>query len=114
MRTAMREFHVDRERVVWEGIAHLRAAWAAHPEDRALTDLIAECATHDEDFARLRAERDIKVNGRERKVRRHPDIGVIAMQFEVLTPLQDADQQLVVHRAVDEASRSAMDRLSTP
>ncbi|MEU8994720.1 hypothetical protein AB0C95_07835 [Streptomyces caniferus] len=31
MRREMREFPVDRERVVWEGIAHLRAAGAAHP-----------------------------------------------------------------------------------
>ncbi|WP_328686859.1 hypothetical protein OG879_02360 [Streptomyces caniferus] len=45
---------------------------------------------------------------------RHPDIGVIAVQCEVLVPLQDPDQQLVIYRAVDEASRSAMDRLSTP
>ena len=37
MHPEIREFYVDRERVVREGIAHLRAAWAAHPEDRALT-----------------------------------------------------------------------------
>jgi MmyB-like transcription regulator ligand binding domain len=41
----VREFSVHRERVVREGGAHLRAAWAAHPQDRALTDLITECAT---------------------------------------------------------------------
>ncbi len=57
----IRELYVDRERVVREGIAHLRAAWAAHPEDQALTDLIAEFTAHDEAFARLWAERDVKV-----------------------------------------------------
>ena len=45
MHPEIREFYVDRERVVREGIAHLRAAWAAHPEDRALTELIAEFTT---------------------------------------------------------------------
>ncbi|WP_406214060.1 helix-turn-helix transcriptional regulator [Streptomyces decoyicus] len=111
MHPEIREFYVDRERVVREGIAHLRAAWAAHPEDRALSDLIAEFAARDEDFARLWAERDIKVNGRGRKVLRHPVVGVIAVHFEVLMPLQDPDQRLVIYRAADEESQSAWDRL---
>ncbi|GGK97770.1 MmyB family transcriptional regulator [Nocardia jinanensis] len=107
----MRERYVDRERVVREGIAHLRTAWAAHPEDRALTDLIAECATSDEEFARLWAERDVKVNGRGRKVMRHPGVGVIAVRFETLTPLQDPDHLLVIYRAADDQSQSALDEL---
>lgn len=107
----MREFYVDRERVVREGVAHLRTAWAAHPEDQALTDLIAECAARDDEFARLWAERDVKVNGRGHKVLRHPDVGEIAVHFETLMPLQDTDQQLVIYRPADEASRLAMDRL---
>jgi len=49
MHPETREFYVDRELVVREGIAHLRAAWAAHPEDQALTDLIAEFLTRDEE-----------------------------------------------------------------
>ena len=111
MHPEMREFYVDRERVVREGIAHLRAAWAAYPQDQELTDLIAEFATADEEFARLWAERDINVNGRGRKVLRHPDLGVIAVDFEVLVPLQDPDQRLVIYRAADAESQSALDRL---
>ncbi|WP_433463856.1 helix-turn-helix transcriptional regulator [Spirillospora sp. CA-128828] len=111
MHPEMREFYVDRERVVREGIAHLRAAWAAHPEDRALTDLIAEFITRDEEFARLWAERDIKINARGHKVMRHPDVGVVAVDFEVLMPLQDPDLRLVIFRAADDESRSALDRL---
>ncbi|MEV0072755.1 helix-turn-helix transcriptional regulator [Amycolatopsis sp. NPDC050768] len=111
MHPEIREFYVDRERVVREGVAHLRAAWAAHPEDQALTDLIAECITRDEEFARLWDERDVKVNGRGRKVMRHPDVGVIAVHFETLTPVQDPDQLLVIHRAADEESQSALDEL---
>ncbi|MDQ0793071.1 helix-turn-helix transcriptional regulator [Streptomyces sp. B1I3] len=107
----MREFYVDRERVVREGIAHLRAAWAAHPEDQALIDLITECTTRNEEFARLWAERDVKVNGRGHKVMRHPGAGVIAVHFEVLVPLQDPDQRLMIGRAADDESRSALDRL---
>ncbi|WP_433261002.1 helix-turn-helix transcriptional regulator [Actinosynnema sp. CS-041913] len=108
----MRDFYVDRERVVREGIAHLRTAWAAHPEDQVLTDLIAGFTAGDEEFARLWGERDVKVNGRGRKVMRHPGVGPIAVHFETLTPLQDPDQLLVIYRAADDESRSALDRLS--
>ncbi|MFD9636519.1 helix-turn-helix transcriptional regulator [Streptomyces violascens] len=111
MHPRIRDFYVDRERVVREGIAHLRAAWAAHPDDRALTDLITEFTTHDEEFARLWAERDIKVNGRGHKAIRHPDAGVIAVHFEVLVPLQDPGQRLVIYRAADDESQAALDRL---
>lgn len=104
-------YYVDRDRVVREGIAHLRAAWAAHPEDAALTGLITEFITHDEEFARLWAEGDVKVNGRGHKVMRHPDAGEIALHFEVLMPLQDTDQRLMICRAADDASQSALDRL---
>ncbi|MFD4250329.1 helix-turn-helix transcriptional regulator [Amycolatopsis thermoflava] len=107
-----RELYVDRERVVREGIAHLRAAWAAHPDDQALTDLITECARRDADFARWWAERDVKVDGRGHKVVRHPEAGNIALQFETLTPLRDAEQLLVIYRPADDESRSALERLS--
>jgi len=111
MHPEIREFYVDRERVVREGIAHLRAAWAAHPEDQALTELIAEFTTRDEEFARLWAERNVKVNGRGHKVMRHPDVGVIAVHFELLMPLQDTDQRLMICRAADDESQAALDRL---
>ncbi|MFE7115405.1 helix-turn-helix transcriptional regulator [Streptomyces sp. NPDC057654] len=111
MHPETRELYADRERVVREGVAHLRAAWAAHPEDRVLTDLIAEFITRDEEFARLWAEREIKVNGRGRKVLRHPEAGAIAVDFETLVPLEDPDQRLLIFRAADEESQSALDRL---
>ncbi|MFI2642061.1 helix-turn-helix transcriptional regulator [Streptomyces sp. NPDC018610] len=111
MHPQTRELYVDRERVVREGVAHLRTAWAAHPQDQALTDLITECLRRDEEFARRWAERDVKVNGRGRKTLRHPDVGTITVQFETLTPLQDPEQLLVLFRAADQESRSAMEEL---
>ncbi|HZE37972.1 MAG TPA: helix-turn-helix transcriptional regulator [Stackebrandtia sp.] len=112
MHPGIREFYVDRERVVREGIAHLRAAWATHPDDQALSDLITEFIGHDEEFARFWAERDVKVNGRGHKTLRHPEVGMLTMHFEVLIPLQDPDQRLLIYRAADEQSQSALDRLS--
>lgn len=111
MHPPMRDFYVDRERVVREAVAHLRTAWAAHPDDQALTDRIAEFIARDKEFARWWDARDVKVNGRGRKVLRHPEAGVITVQFETLTPLQDPDQLLVVYRAADDESQSALDIL---
>lgn len=112
MHPQVRERYLDRERVVREGVAHLRAAWAAHPDDRTLAGLIAEFTEGNADFARLWAERDVKVAGRGRKVMRHPEAGVVAVQFETLRPLQDPDQLLVIYRAADDESQSALDRLN--
>lgn len=108
---AMRGFYVDREQVLRDGIAHLRAAWAAHPEDRDLSGLIAGFAMQDEDFARLWSEREVGVNGRGRKVLRHPVAGAITVDFEVLLPLQDPELRLLVYLAADEESRASLDRL---
>ncbi len=111
MHPEIRELYVDRRRVVREGVAHLRAAWAAHPDDRTLTDLIAEFISGDDEFARLWAERDVKVNGRGEKVMRHPEVGVIAVHFEVLMPLEDTDQRLMICRAANAESKSALEQL---
>ncbi|MFY4721558.1 helix-turn-helix domain-containing protein [Streptomyces sp. LaBMicrA B280] len=108
---AMRGFYADREQVLRDGIAHLRAAWAAHPEDRELSGLIAEFVTQDEDFARLWSEREVSVNGRGRKVLRHPVAGAITVDFEVLLPLQDPGLRLLIYCAADEESRASLDRL---
>ncbi|MGD6749905.1 helix-turn-helix transcriptional regulator [Streptomyces sp. BH105] len=112
MHPRIREFYVDRERVLREGVAHLRSAWATHPEDRALSDLIAELLSGNEEFARLWGEREIRVGGRGDKQMRHPGAGLITLRFEVLAPVQDPDQRLLIFRAADADSQSALDRLS--
>ncbi|MCA2218337.1 helix-turn-helix transcriptional regulator [Jidongwangia harbinensis] len=111
MRPEMRDYYVDRERVVREGVAHVRAAWAAHPDDRALADLIAEFST-DDHFARVWAEREVRSNGRGDKTVRHPEVGTFSVHFETLAPLGDPDQRLVICRPTDDESRTALDRLA--
>ncbi|ANY08471.1 helix-turn-helix domain-containing protein [Pseudonocardia sp. HH130630-07] len=108
----VRATHADRERVVRDGIAHLRAAWAAHPDDPRLGELIAECRAADPDVERWWSAQDVDLGGRGRKVLRHPELGEITTDFEVLRPLADTDQVLVVHRGADDASRAALDRLA--
>ncbi|QIS22346.1 helix-turn-helix transcriptional regulator [Nocardia terpenica] len=108
------DFYVDRETIVREGIADLRAAWAAHPDDHALAELIEQFTSQSEEFARLWAKRDVKVNGRGRKSMRHPEAGLLTVNFEVLLPLQDPDHRLIIYRAADTESQAALDVLASP
>lgn len=114
MHPGMRDFFVNRERTIREGIADLRAAWAAHPEDRLLAERIDEFLTGSVEFEQRWAERDVRVNGRGQKALNHPEVGPITVSYEALTPLQDPDQRLIIYRAADEASQTALNRLCAP
>jgi transcriptional regulator with XRE-family HTH domain len=107
----MRNLYPDREQVIREGIADLRAAWAAHPEDEAVAELVAELRAHSPEFDRLWDERDVLVRGRGCKRILHPLAGPLTVQFEVLAPLHEPDQRLVIYRAADDGSQSALDRI---
>ncbi|MGH3784974.1 MAG: helix-turn-helix transcriptional regulator [Pseudonocardiaceae bacterium] len=109
---AFRDFYRDRERVIREGIADLRAAWAARPDDVALDELVSQLTSGSEEFARLWALRDVRVNGRGQKPLLHPRVGALTVDFEVLIPLQDPDHRLVIYRAADAASQAALDTIT--
>jgi transcriptional regulator with XRE-family HTH domain len=106
------DFYRDRERVVRERIADLRAAWAAHPEDTALGELVEELTSHSTEFARLWAQRCVRVKGRGLTPLLHPRVGPLTVEYEVLTPLQDPDQRLIICRAADTASQAALDAIT--
>ncbi|MBF6177539.1 Helix-turn-helix [Nocardia otitidiscaviarum] len=108
----LREFFGDRERAMREGIAGLRAAWAAHPDDAVLVERIEEFRSGSAEFEHWWTQRDVRVNGRGHKVFHHPELGVLTVRYEQLMPLQDPDQCLVIYRAADEESRAALHRLT--
>jgi transcriptional regulator with XRE-family HTH domain len=106
------DLYRDRERVVREGIADLRAAWAAHPEDTALGELVEELTSHSAEFARLWPKRCVRVNGRGLRPLLHPRVGPLTVEYEVLIPVQDPDQRVIIYRAADTASQAAMDAIA--
>lgn len=108
---ALNDFYRDREQVIREGIADLRAAWAAHPDDTEPGELVGQLISRSEEFARLWAQRDVRVNGRGQKPLLHPRAGPLTVHFDVLTPPQDPDQRLVIYRAADTASQAALDTI---
>ncbi|GAA2997668.1 helix-turn-helix transcriptional regulator [Streptosporangium longisporum] len=112
LRPEYRGFWRDREMVVRECIADLRAAWAARPDDAFLDELITELTSGSEEFARLWARNDVKVNGRGHKRLLHPTAGPLSVDYEVLNPLGDPDRRLVIYRASDPASQAVLDALT--
>lgn len=109
---ALRELYAERERIIREGVADLRAAWAAHPDDRRLAELIDEFAAYSEEFARAWDRHDVKVQGRGNKPLCHPEVGPLVVTYEVLMPVQDPDQRIIIYRAADADSQVALDRLT--
>jgi transcriptional regulator with XRE-family HTH domain len=109
---AFADFYRDREDIIREGIADLRAAWAAHPDDTALADLIERLRSESEESARLWERRDVKVNAHGTKALVHPRIGPLSIEFDVLTPLGDESLRMVVYRAADPVSQEALDTVA--
>lgn len=81
-------------------------------EDTALGELIEELTSHSTEFAQLWPKRCVKVNGRGLTPLLHPRVGPLTVEYEVLTPLQDPDQRVIICRAADTASQAAMDAIA--
>jgi len=109
---AFADFYRDRERIIREGIADLRAAWAAHPDDTALAGLVERLRSRSEEFARLWEQRDVMVNGHGTKALLHPSVGPLSIEYDVLTPLADPGRRLIIYRAADAASQRALDTIA--
>ncbi|TDO46212.1 helix-turn-helix protein [Kribbella sp. VKM Ac-2527] len=108
---AFAEFYPDREEIIREGIADLRAAWAAHADDDELAELVAGLKRESPEFAQWWDRRDVMVNGNGIKRINHPVVGMLTVEYDVLTPLGDPGQRLIVYRAADVASQHALDKL---
>lgn len=107
-----RGFYRDREKIIREGIADLRAAWAARANDPTLAALIDALNAGSDEFGELWARRDVQVRGRGLKRLRHSRLGPLDVVYEVLIPMQDQDQRLIVYRAADSASQRGLDTIA--
>jgi transcriptional regulator with XRE-family HTH domain len=108
----LRDLYSDQANVVRDAVADLRAAWATHPEDTALAALVKELTTHSTQFAQLWPQRCVRVNSRGLRPMLHPQVGPLTVEYEILTPLQDADHRIIIYRAADPASQMAMDAIA--
>lgn len=105
-------FYGDRDDVVRGAVADLRAAWVAHAHDAQLVELIRELEDGSEEFARYWRSREVSVRARGDKPMYHPTVGLVTVSFDVLNPLGDPDLRLIVYRAADARSQSALEDLA--
>ncbi|GGQ38993.1 transcriptional regulator [Streptomyces mutabilis] len=88
-----------------QSAAHLRAAGARHPADRALGELVNEYAAHDPDFAAGWRSHDVRPRPTLRKRLRHPELGELELDRQTLL-MPGTDLRLVLYTA-DPGSPSA-------
>ncbi|WP_416518519.1 helix-turn-helix transcriptional regulator [Streptomyces achromogenes] len=88
----------DRPARAREHVAGLRAVASARPTDPEPADLVAELRSTSQEFARLWNEHEVAIRRATTKRFRHPAIGVLELDCEVLIN-SDHNQQLVIHTA---------------
>jgi len=96
---ATRELHADWEDAARQTVALLRAAAARHPDDLALTELVAELRSADARVAGWWDAHDVaeKNHGSKRYV--HPVAGALTVHYEALPLPDDGDQILTIYAA---------------
>ncbi|NNN36265.1 helix-turn-helix domain-containing protein [Streptomyces sp. S3(2020)] len=88
----------DRPLLARAQVAGLRAVTAARPDDREATALVAELRAASEEFARLWTDHEVSVRRSSTKRFRHPVVGLLELDCEVLLS-HEHHHQLVVYTA---------------
>ncbi|MGW6918369.1 helix-turn-helix transcriptional regulator [Kitasatospora sp. NPDC054939] len=95
---ASRTVHPDWEDRACEAVGQLQVAAGRWPDDPQLTGLIAELSRESTDFARIWATGEIRMCAAGRKRLRHPQAGLLTLDFEILhVPAAPGETGLVVH-----------------
>lgn len=79
-------------------VADLRAAAGRYPDDERLRRLIADLRGASPRFAELWSRTSVGRRASSRKTFRHPEVGLVTLDCDVLT-VQDSDLRLVVYTA---------------
>ncbi|MFG7946829.1 helix-turn-helix domain-containing protein [Streptomyces cacaoi] len=94
-----RELYVDWEETAEHGVAHLRAAAGADPEQPDLAALVDELLRESPDFARFWGRYEVRARGGGVKHYRHPEVGRMTLDYEVLAVSRSDGQRLVSYQA---------------
>ncbi len=88
----------EREQADAHLVADLRAAAARYPDDPGVRRLVADLRARSPRFERLWQRRDAALRRNARKRIRHPEVGLVELDCDVLH-VPDADQRLIVYSA---------------
>ncbi|WP_204049116.1 helix-turn-helix transcriptional regulator [Microbispora siamensis] len=86
------------ERFVVTAVSYLRVAVTRYPDSRELKSLVEELLAGSEEFARLWNSQRFHIERHLRHTVRHPRVGPIELDFDVLT-VPDQEQQVVIFTA---------------
>jgi transcriptional regulator with XRE-family HTH domain len=101
----MRELYADWKTKAHDAVAYLRLVSGQRPDDPRLTSLIGELSVNSQEFARLWAGHVVSQCRSSVRGFRHPLVGGLMLNEEVMELVQDGGQRLVVYSA-DQGSPS--------
>jgi transcriptional regulator with XRE-family HTH domain len=89
---------VDHDRFVLSAVSYLRVATTRYPDSPELRSLIGELLAGSPEFADLWTSLDLRIDHHARQVFRHPQVGPIELDYDILT-VPGRDQQVVIFSA---------------
>jgi transcriptional regulator with XRE-family HTH domain len=103
---AAQDFYVDWERTAKDLVAHLRSEAGRNPYDRGLSDLVGELSTRSPEFRTWWAAHNVRYHQTGTKRLRHPVVGELELDYEVMDVSADDGLTISVFSA-EPGSRSA-------
>ncbi|GAA0471903.1 DNA-binding protein [Paractinoplanes deccanensis] len=94
-----RDLYPDWHTEACRAVASLRLVAGRHPGDRALTELIGELCVRSDEFARLWADHPVAECVTGHKLLRHPVVGDLTLDFEILQSPDGSGQRLMTYPA---------------
>ncbi|WP_308113591.1 helix-turn-helix transcriptional regulator [Kineosporia corallincola] len=92
-------FYPDWERAAWTNVAILRREAGRHPRDKRLADLVGELSVRSEAFRELWATHDVRRHYAGMKSFRHPEVGLLELNFQSLELDGDPGLTMTVYTA---------------
>ena len=108
------DFYVDWEGIAKDLVAHLRSEAGRNPYDHGLSDLVGELSTRSEPFRTWWAAHNVRYHRTGTKRLRHPVVGELEFDYEVMGVSADDGLTISVYSA-EPGSRSqeALDLLAS-
>ncbi len=103
---AAQDFYCDWDRTAKDLVAHLRSEAGRNPYDRALSDLVGELSTRSPEFRTWWAAHNVRYHRTGTKRLRHPVVGELELQYEVMDVSADDGLTISLYTA-EPGSRSA-------
>lgn len=96
--------HAQAQEADWEHyarthVAYLRMISGRHPDDRLLAELIGELTMRSADFARFWASGDVRKCTFGQRTMRHPEVGSLDLDYQVLTQPAFPDYRIEFYTA---------------